>query len=50
MKNNEEITCSIEFTEGAIERITDAFIDIYFGIKSGIYKGPLTEDNDNKNN
>lgn len=38
-----EITCTVEFTEGAVERITDAFVDLYYGIKSGIHKGPLLD-------
>lgn len=46
MKNDGEISCSTEFTEGAIDRITNAFIDIYYGIKNGIYKGPLPDDDE----
>ena len=40
-KKDKEITCTVEFTEGAIDRITDAFVDLYYGILDGIYKGPL---------
>lgn len=38
MKKDREITCTVEFTEGAIDRITEAFIDLYYGIKNGIYR------------
>lgn len=41
----QEITCEVEFTEGAIDRITDAFVDLYYGIKNGIYDGPLLPEN-----
>jgi len=34
---NREITCTVEFTEGAVDRITEAFVDVYYGIKNGIY-------------
>lgn len=40
MKNQKEIECTVEFTEGAIDRITDAFVDLYYQIEDGIYKGP----------
>ena len=36
-----KITCTMEFTEGAIDRITQAFVDLYYGIVDGIYEGPL---------
>ncbi|MCM1233495.1 MAG: hypothetical protein NC489_25550 [Ruminococcus flavefaciens] len=36
-----EIKCTVEFTEGAIQRITDAFVDLHYQIKQGIYKGPM---------
>ena len=42
-RRTEEITCTTEFTEGAIDRITQAFVDTYYAIKDGIYKGPLLE-------
>ena len=43
-KEREPIEGTVEFTEGAIERITDAFVDLYYQIKDGIYKGPLLSD------
>lgn len=36
-----KITCTMEFTEGAIDRITQGFVDMYYGIRDGIYEGPL---------
>lgn len=44
--NDKEITCTMEFTEGARQRITDAFVDLYYGIRDGIYEGPLLEEQD----
>lgn len=35
-----QIKCTVEFTEGAMQRITEAFVDLYYGIKDGIYEGP----------
>lgn len=43
-KEREPIECTVEFTEGAIERITDAFAELVIQIKQGIYKGPLLSD------
>lgn len=43
-REREPIECSVEFTEGATERITDAFVNLYYQIKQGIYKGPLLSD------
>lgn len=40
-RKDKHIECTVEFTEGATERITDAFVDLYYQIKQGIYKGPL---------
>lgn len=40
-KNKQSITCTVELTEGATERITDAFVDLYYKIKQGIYQGPV---------
>ena len=40
-KEQSHIECTVEFTEGAIQRITDAFVDLHYQIKQGIYKGPL---------
>lgn len=47
-QNKREITCTVEFTEGATERITDAFVDLYYQIKQGIYSGPLLLSSDSK--
>lgn len=47
-KNKKEITCEVEFTEGAIERITDAFVDLYYQIKEGIHEGPLLTERKDK--
>ena len=41
MKKETRIECTVEFTEGATERITDAFVELYYQIEEGIYKGPL---------
>lgn len=41
VRKQEQIKCTVEFTEGAIERITAAFVDLYYGILDGIYEGPL---------
>ncbi len=43
MAGKEELTCTVEFTEGAIDRITEAFVDLYYGIKNGLYEGPLLD-------
>lgn len=43
-----EIKCTVEFTEGAIDRITAAFVDLYYGILDGTYKGPLLKDEEDK--
>lgn len=43
-KDKKEITCTVEFTEGAIQRITDAFVDLYYQIKQGTCEGPLLPD------
>lgn len=43
-REREPIECTVEYTEGATERITDAFVDLYYQIKQGIYKGPLLSD------
>ena len=49
MKKDREITCTVEFTEGAVDRITEAFVDIYYGIKDGIYSfdGSFPSEKDN---
>lgn len=41
MKNQNAIKCTVEFTDGAIDRITDAFVELYYQIEDGIYEGPL---------
>lgn len=43
-REREQIECTVEFTEGAKERITDAFVDLYYQIREGIYDGPLLSD------
>lgn len=48
VKETQEIECTVEFTEGAIQRITDAFVDLYYQIKQGIYKGPLLSETKDK--
>ena len=40
-KKNTSIECTVEYTEGAAQRITDAFVDLYYQIKRGTCKGPL---------
>ncbi len=45
VRKQEPIKCTVEFTEGAIDRITAAFVDLYYGILDGIYEGPLPQDN-----
>ena len=39
-KEREEIECTVEYTEGATQRITDAFVDLFYQIEQGIYSGP----------
>ena len=41
MAKKKEIECTVEFTEGATDRITDAFVDLFYQIEQGIYSGPL---------
>ena len=40
-KEKSSIECTVEFTEGAVQRITDAFVDLYYQIKQGTCEGPL---------
>lgn len=40
-REKEKVTCTVEFTEGAIDRITNAFVDLYYDILNGIHDGPL---------
>lgn len=43
-REKKEYKCTFEFTEGAIDRITDAFVDLYYQIKQGTCEGPLLSD------
>ncbi|MCI8355156.1 MAG: hypothetical protein HFI47_08740 [Lachnospiraceae bacterium] len=45
---NKEINVTVEFTEGAEDRITEAFLDLYYAIKSGRHKGPLLDNEQEK--
>ncbi len=47
-KKEQEIRCTVEFTLGAIDRISDAFVDMYHQIKHGLYKGPLLKETEQK--
>lgn len=42
-KKYDDLTCTVEFTEGAVDRITQAFADLYYQIQDGIYKWPETK-------
>lgn len=42
-KDQNAIECTVEFTDGAAERITAAFVELYYQIEDGIYKGPLLQ-------
>mgnify|MGYP006934544517 FL=1 len=35
-----QIKCEVEMTPGAVERITDAFVDLYRKIQKGLHTGP----------
>lgn len=48
-KGSKEVTCTFEYTEGAIDRITDGFVDLYYDILRGIYDGPLPKNIKNNN-
>lgn len=37
-KANDEFTCTVEFTEGSEQRITEAFVDLYYSRQRGISK------------
>ncbi len=39
-RKKKELTCTVTFTEGAEERITAAFVDLYYAIKDGLIEGP----------
>ena len=43
-KKEKKITCTMEFTEGALQRITDAFVDLHYAIKAGIHEGPRLDE------
>lgn len=49
-KPQKEIKCEVVFTEGAIDRITQAFVDLYYGIQDGIYEysGPPLDGKEHK--
>lgn len=40
-KESEMIPCTVEFTEGAMDRIAEGWAALVYGIKDGIYEGPL---------
>lgn len=44
MAEKKKITCTVEFSEGAIERITKAFVDLYYAIQDGVYQDPRQKD------
>jgi hypothetical protein len=37
-RQQKKIICEVTLTEGAVDRITQAFVDLYYGIQEGIYK------------
>lgn len=45
---NKEINVTVELTEGAEDRITEALFDLFCAIKSGRHKGPLLENEQGK--
>lgn len=49
-RQQKEIKCEVIFTEGAIDRITQAFVDLYYGIQDGLYEynGPPLEGRKNE--
>lgn len=38
-----EITCELILTPGAIERVTDAFVELHREIRNGLHEGPPTK-------
>ena len=45
-RKEKEIKCTVEFTPGAIDRITQSVLDnIYYPIRDGLYKDPRQEQN-----
>lgn len=45
-RKEKEIKCTVEFTPGAIDRITQALVDTYYAIKDGIYEEPKKQNKD----
>ena len=39
-KKDQEIECTVEFSEGAFDGFTFAFVVLYYQLERGIYKGP----------
>ncbi len=37
-RKKREVNCEVIFTEGAVDRITQAFVDLYYGIQDGLYQ------------
>lgn len=44
MAKREEVTCNVTYSPGARERITQAFVDLYYAILDGVHEGPLLTD------
>ena len=42
-REQKQIKCEVIFTEGAIDRITEGFVWLYYEIKAGRFEGPLLE-------
>lgn len=43
-RKEQKINCTAEFTEGATERITQAFVDVYLMIRAGKLQCKLLEE------
>ncbi len=43
------IKCSIEYTQGAEERIMAAFVELYYQIENGQVEGPLPRKEEKSN-
>lgn len=37
MAEKKKVTCTVEFTDGAIDRITQILVDYYYAIRDGVY-------------
>ncbi|MBO5033483.1 MAG: hypothetical protein J6D08_16655 [Lachnospiraceae bacterium] len=37
-KANDDFTCTVEFTEGSEQRITEALVDLYYNRQRGLTK------------